>query len=151
MPIRQRAIPIKVVVAKLGLDGHDRGAKVIARSLRDAGMEVVYTGIFQTPDSIVRAVLEEDAQVLGISSLSGAHMEYTTEILRQLRQTGLDDVLVLVGGTIPAADAVEQAASVVEMQVAERDEVDGQGIEPRDPHRVEDWPPFDAPDPARLL
>jgi len=107
MQIRQRVIPIKVVVAKLGLDGHDRGAKVIARSLRDAGMEVVYTGIFQTPDSIVRTVLEEDAQVLGISSLSGAHMEYTTEILRQLRQIGLDDVLVLVGGTIPAADAVE--------------------------------------------
>ena len=107
MEPHRRAIPIKVVVAKLGLDGHDRGAKVIARSLRDAGMEVVYTGIFQTPDSVVRAVLEEDAQVLGISSLSGAHMEYTTEILRQLRQKGLDDVLVLIGGTIPTTDAVE--------------------------------------------
>lgn len=107
MQIRQRAIPIKVVVAKLGLDGHDRGAKVIARSLRDAGMEVVYTGIFQTPGSIVRTVVEEDAQVLGISSLAGAHMEYTTDILQQLRETGLDDVLVLVGGTIPAPDAVE--------------------------------------------
>lgn len=107
MTIRQRTIPIKVVVAKLGLDGHDRGAKVIARSLRDAGMEVVYTGIFQTPETIVRTVLEEDAQVLGISSLSGAHMEYTTEILAQLRELGLDDVLILVGGTIPAADGVE--------------------------------------------
>jgi methylmalonyl-CoA mutase C-terminal domain/subunit len=102
-----RAVPIKVVVAKLGLDGHDRGAKVIARSLRDAGMEVVYTGIFQTPESIVRIVLEEDAQVLGISSLAGAHLEYTSVILQQLREAGLDDVLVLVGGTIPAADGVE--------------------------------------------
>jgi methylmalonyl-CoA mutase C-terminal domain/subunit len=107
MQIRQRAVPIKVVVAKLGLDGHDRGAKVIARSLRDAGMEVVYTGIFQTPQSIVRTVLEEDAQVLGISSLAGAHLEYTSEILGLLRAEGLDDVLVLVGGTIPAADAAE--------------------------------------------
>jgi methylmalonyl-CoA mutase C-terminal domain/subunit len=96
---------IKVVVAKPGLDGHDRGAKVIARALRDAGMEVVYTGIFQTPASIVRTVLQEDADVLGISSLSGAHMEYTTEILDQLRQEGLDDVTVVVGGTIPTSDA----------------------------------------------
>jgi methylmalonyl-CoA mutase C-terminal domain/subunit len=96
---------IKVVVAKPGLDGHDRGAKVIARALRDAGMEVVYTGIFQTPASIVRTVLQEDADVLGISSLSGAHMEYTTEILDQLRQEGLDDVTVVVGGTIPTYDA----------------------------------------------
>ena len=102
-----RPFPIKVVIAKPGLDGHDRGAKVIARSLRDAGMEIVYTGIFQTPESIVRTVLEEDAQVLGISSLSGAHMEYTVEILRLLREEGLHDVLVLVGGTIPAADANE--------------------------------------------
>ncbi|MEK6719462.1 MAG: cobalamin B12-binding domain-containing protein [Chloroflexota bacterium] len=105
MQPRQGRRPIKVVVAKLGLDGHDRGAKVIARSLRDAGMEVVYTGIFQTPETIVRTVLEEDAEVLGISSLSGAHMEYTTDILDQLRQAGLDDVLVLVGGVIPTADA----------------------------------------------
>jgi methylmalonyl-CoA mutase C-terminal domain/subunit len=107
MPPPLRPVPIKVVVAKLGLDGHDRGAKVIARSLRDAGMEVVYTGIFQTPESIVRIVLEEDAQVLGISSLAGAHLEYTSVILQQLREAGLDDVLVLVGGTIPAADGVE--------------------------------------------
>jgi methylmalonyl-CoA mutase C-terminal domain/subunit len=107
MPTQQGAIPIKVVVAKPGLDGHDRGAKIIARSLRDAGMEVVYTGIFQTAQSIVRTVLEEDAQVLGISSLAGAHLEYTIEILDLLRAEGLDDVLVLVGGTIPAADAAE--------------------------------------------
>jgi methylmalonyl-CoA mutase, C-terminal domain len=97
--------PIKVVIAKPGLDGHDRGAKVIARALRDAGMEVVYTGIFRTPESIVRTVVQEDAQVLGISSLSGAHMEYTREVLTMLRNEGLDDVLVLVGGTIPASDA----------------------------------------------
>ncbi|HET9436183.1 MAG TPA: cobalamin B12-binding domain-containing protein [Candidatus Limnocylindrales bacterium] len=104
---------IKVVVAKPGLDGHDRGAKVIARSLRDAGMEVVYTGIFQSPESIVAVVLQEDAQVLGISSLAGAHLEYTTEILRLLRDAGLDDVLVLVGGTIPDVDAeVLRAAGV---------------------------------------
>ncbi len=107
MPTEQGTIPIKVVVAKPGLDGHDRGAKIIARSLRDAGMEVVYTGIFQTAQSIVRTVLEEDAQVLGISSLAGAHLEYTSEILELLRAEGLDDVLVLVGGTIPAADAAE--------------------------------------------
>jgi methylmalonyl-CoA mutase C-terminal domain/subunit len=100
-----RPIPIRVVVAKPGLDGHDRGAKVIARSLRDAGMEVVYTGIFQSPESIVQVVLQEDAQVLGISSLAGAHLEYTTEILRLLDAEGLGDVLVLVGGTIPDADA----------------------------------------------
>ena len=106
-------MPIKVVIAKPGLDGHDRGAKVIARSLRDAGMEVVYTGIFQTPESIVTVVLQEDAQVLGISSLAGAHLEYMTEILRLLREAGLDDVLVLVGGTIPDADAeILRAAGV---------------------------------------
>ena len=107
MPTQTPAVPIKVVIAKPGLDGHDRGAKVIARSLRDAGMEVVYTGIFQSAQSIVRAVIEEDAQVLGISSLVGAHLEYTTEVLELLREAGLDDVLVLVGGTIPASDAAE--------------------------------------------
>src|SRR5437868_13478659 len=85
--------PPKVVIAKPGLDGHDRGAKVIARSLRDAGMEVVYTGIFQSPESIVRTVIHEDAQVLGISSLSGAHLEYTRAIIELLRDEGaLSDV-----------------------------------------------------------
>lgn len=96
---------IKVVVAKPGLDGHDRGAKVVARALRDAGMEVVYTGIFQTPESIMRALVQEDARVLGLSSLSGAHMEYAEELCRLLRENNLSDVLFLVGGTIPEEDA----------------------------------------------
>ena len=96
---------IKVVLAKPGLDGHDRGAKVVARALRDSGMEVVYTGIFQTPDSILSAVLQEDAQVLGLSSLSGAHMEYAEELCQMLKDNGLGDVLFLVGGTIPEEDA----------------------------------------------
>ncbi|MGD9737367.1 MAG: cobalamin B12-binding domain-containing protein [Solirubrobacterales bacterium] len=99
--------PIKVVVAKPGLDGHDRGAKVVARSLRDAGMEVVYTGIFQTPESILRAVIQEDAQVLGLSSLSGAHMEYAEDLCTLLRENDREDVLFLVGGTIPEEDAAQ--------------------------------------------
>jgi methylmalonyl-CoA mutase C-terminal domain/subunit len=102
--------PIRVVVAKAGLDGHDRGARVIARALRDAGMEVIYTGIFQTPESIVSTVLEEDARVLGLSSLSGAHMEYAEGILELLHQNSLQDVLFLVGGTVPTADADELMA-----------------------------------------
>jgi methylmalonyl-CoA mutase C-terminal domain/subunit len=101
------AHPIKVVVAKPGLDGHDRGARVIARALRDAGMEVVYTGIFQTPESILKAVLQEDAQVLGLSSLSGAHLEYARDLASLLREHGLEDVLFVVGGTIPDGDAAE--------------------------------------------
>jgi methylmalonyl-CoA mutase C-terminal domain/subunit len=101
----RRGGPIKVVVAKPGLDGHDRGAKVVARALRDAGMEVVYTGIFQTPDSILRAVIQEDAAVLGLSSLSGAHMEYAEELCQMLRYNDLEDVVFLVGGTIPDDDA----------------------------------------------
>lgn len=96
---------IRVLVAKPGLDGHDRGAKVVARALRDAGMEVVYTGIFQSPESILRAVIQEDADVLGLSSLSGAHLEYAVEISELLKQNGADDVLFLVGGTIPDEDA----------------------------------------------
>ena len=99
--------PIKVVVAKPGLDGHDRGAKVVARALRDAGMEVVYTGIFQSPESILRAVIQEDAAVLGLSSLSGAHMEYAVDLCRMLRENDREDVLFLVGGTIPDEDAAE--------------------------------------------
>jgi methylmalonyl-CoA mutase, C-terminal domain len=97
--------PPKVVIAKPGLDGHDRGAKVVARALRDAGMEVVYTGIFQSPESIVTTVLHEDADVLGLSSLSGAHLEYAEDIVTLLREKGRDDVLFLVGGTIPGHDA----------------------------------------------
>jgi methylmalonyl-CoA mutase C-terminal domain/subunit len=95
---------IRVVIAKPGLDGHDRGAKVVARALRDAGMEVIYTGIFQTPDSILRAVIDEDAAVLGLSSLSGAHMEYAEELCEMLRENEMD-ILFLVGGTIPDDDA----------------------------------------------
>lgn len=102
---------IKVVIAKPGLDGHDRGAKVVARSLRDAGMEVVYTGIFQSPESILRAVIQEDADVLGLSSLSGAHLEYALEIQKLLEENGADDVVFLVGGTIPKEDA-DQLRSV---------------------------------------
>ena len=99
--------PIKVVVAKPGLDGHDRGAKVVARALRDAGMEVIYTGIFQSPELILRAVIQEDAAVLGLSSLSGAHMEYAIDLCRMLRENDREDVLFLVGGTIPAQDIPE--------------------------------------------
>jgi methylmalonyl-CoA mutase C-terminal domain/subunit len=100
----QRPTPIRVVIAKPGLDGHDRGAKVVARALRDAGMEVIYTGIFQTPESILRAVIDEDAAVLGLSSLSGAHMEYAEELCEMLRENEMD-ILFLVGGTIPDDDA----------------------------------------------
>jgi methylmalonyl-CoA mutase, C-terminal domain len=96
---------IRVVIAKPGLDGHDRGAKVIARALRDAGMEVIYTGLHQTPEQIVETVVQEDADAIGISILSGAHMTLVPRILELLRNEGADDVLVLVGGTIPAPDA----------------------------------------------
>lgn len=95
---------IRVVIAKPGMDGHDRGAKVIARSLRDAGMEVIYTGIFQTPESIVETVLQEDVEVLGISLLSGAHLHYAKEISLLLNKHGLENVLFLIGGTIPEED-----------------------------------------------
>lgn len=95
---------IRVVIAKPGLDGHDRGAKVVARALRDAGMEVIYTGIFGTPEEIVATVLQEDAEVLGVSILSGAHVEYVTAIAHLLRERGLGDVLFLLGGTIPKRD-----------------------------------------------
>ena len=97
--------PIRVVVAKPGLDGHDRGAKIIARSLRDAGMEVIYTGLHQTPEQIVATVLQEDADAVGISILSGAHMTLVPRILDGLRRAGADDVLIIVGGTIPGDDA----------------------------------------------
>jgi len=96
--------PIRVVVAKPGLDGHDRGAKVIARALRDAGMEVIYTGLRQTPEQIVSAALQEDADVIGLSILSGAHMHICPRVVELLRQQGLDDVLVVVGGIIPDVD-----------------------------------------------
>ncbi len=95
---------IRVVIAKPGLDGHDRGAKIIARALRDSGMEVIYTGLHQTPEQIVETALQEDADAVGISILSGAHMTLVPRILEGLRSQGLDDVLVVVGGTIPKAD-----------------------------------------------
>jgi methylmalonyl-CoA mutase C-terminal domain/subunit len=95
---------IRVVIAKPGLDGHDRGAKVIARALRDAGMEVIYTGLRQTPEQIVSAALQEDADVIGLSILSGAHMHICPRIMTLLREQGLDDVLVVVGGIIPESD-----------------------------------------------
>ena len=98
---------IRVVVAKPGLDGHDRGAKIIARSLRDAGMEVIYTGLHQTPEQIVETAIQEDADAVGISILSGAHMTLVPRILEGLRGQGAEDVLVIVGGTIPTADAEE--------------------------------------------
>ena len=95
---------IRVLVAKPGLDGHDRGAKVIARALRDAGMEVIYTGIFQTSEMITRTVVEEDADVLGLSILSGAHLHFAEEICRSLREHAEKDVLVLMGGIFPPPD-----------------------------------------------
>src|SRR2546422_6477572 len=93
---------IRVVIAKVGLDGHDRGAKVIARALRDAGMEVIYTGLHQTPEQIVETVIQEDADAVGVSILSGAHMTLIPRILELLRKNEVDDVLVVLGGTIPA-------------------------------------------------
>src|SRR6266498_3973786 len=98
---------IRVIVAKPGLDGHDRGAKVIARAFRDAGFEVIYTGLRQTPEQIVNAALQEDADVIGISVLSGAHMTLCPRIMELMKKEGLDDVLVLVGGIIPDQDIVK--------------------------------------------
>ena len=96
---------IRVLIAKPGLDGHDRGAKVIARALRDAGMEVIYTGLRQTPEMIVEAALQEDVDVIGLSILSGAHMTLVPRILTLLREQGMEDVAVLVGGIVPKEDA----------------------------------------------
>jgi methylmalonyl-CoA mutase C-terminal domain/subunit len=95
---------IRVIIAKPGLDGHDRGAKVIARALRDAGMEVIYTGLRQTPELIASAALQEDADVIGLSILSGAHNHIAPRLMELLRKQGLDDVLVLIGGIIPDVD-----------------------------------------------
>jgi methylmalonyl-CoA mutase C-terminal domain/subunit len=95
---------IRVVIAKPGLDGHDRGAKVIARALRDAGMEVIYTGLRQTPEQIVTAALQEDADVIGLSILSGAHNHIAPKLMELLKAKGLDDVLVVIGGIIPDVD-----------------------------------------------
>ena len=102
-----------MVIAKPGLDGHDRGAKIIARALRDAGMEVIYTGLHQTPEQIVETAIQEDADAVGISILSGAHMTLVPRILDLLKENGADDVLVVVGGTIPTDDIVELKAQGV--------------------------------------
>jgi len=99
--------PIRVLIAKPGLDGHDRGAKVIARALRDAGMEVIYTGLRQTPEMIVNAALQEDVQVIGLSILSGAHNTIVPRVMNLLQEREMDDVLVVVGGIIPDEDAAQ--------------------------------------------
>ena len=99
--------PIRIVIAKPGLDGHDRGAKIIARSLRDAGMEVIYTGLHQTPEQIVETVIQEDADAVGLSILSGAHMTLVPKVIELLKAQDAGDVVVTVGGTIPAQDIPE--------------------------------------------
>jgi len=103
------AAPIRVVVAKPGLDGHDRGAKVVARALRDAGMEVIYTGLHQTPEQIVDTAIQEDADCVGLSVLSGAHMTLFARVLALLRERGAEDIVVFGGGIIPEADLPELA------------------------------------------
>ena len=104
-PADSGRVPIRVLVAKPGLDGHDRGAKIIARALRDAGMEVIYTGLRQTPEMIVNAALQEDVQVIGLSILSGAHNAIVPRVLELLREKDMADVKVIVGGIIPDEDA----------------------------------------------
>ena len=105
---------IRVVIAKPGLDGHDRGAKVIARALRDAGMEVIYTGLRQTPEQIVAAALQEDADAIGLSILSGAHMHICPRVMELLKEKRLDDVLVVVGGIIPDVDIPKLRAAGID-------------------------------------
>ena len=105
--------PYRVVVAKPGLDGHDRGVRVIARALRDAGFEVIYTGLFQTPAMVAEAVLQEDADAVGLSVLSGAHMTLFPEVIRELHERQLDDVLVFGGGIIPGEDVASLEAAGV--------------------------------------
>jgi methylmalonyl-CoA mutase C-terminal domain/subunit len=99
--------PIRVLVAKVGLDGHDRGAKVLVRALRDAGMEVIYTGLHQTPEMVVEAAIQEDVDVIGLSSLSGGHQTLFPRVLEGLRDAGMDDVLIVAGGIIPPEDVEE--------------------------------------------
>ena len=107
MPDTATARKIRVVVAKPGLDGHDRGAKIIARALRDAGMEVIYTGLHQTPEQIAETVIQEDADAVGLSILSGAHMTLVPKVVEILKAQGVEDVVITVGGTIPADDIPE--------------------------------------------
>lgn len=103
----ENAVPIRMLIAKPGLDGHDRGAKVMARAFRDAGFEVIYTGLFQTPEMIANAALQEDVSVVGLSILSGAHLTLFPRIMEELHSRGLDDILVVAGGTIPNEDRPE--------------------------------------------
>ena len=115
-PHRRGGGPVRVLVAKPGLDGHDRGAKVVARALRDAGMEVIYTGLRQTPEMIVEAALQEDVDVIGLSILSGAHNTLVERVLQLLRDRQVEDIVVLVGGIIPTADVLGlKAAGVAEV------------------------------------
>src|SRR5438132_6143583 len=109
-PVPSSPVPIRVVLAKIGLDGHDRGIKVVARALRDAGMHVIYVGLWQTPEAVARAVADEDADWLGLSLLSGAHMTLVPRVLQALRDNGLADVGVMVGGIIPEADVPQLMA-----------------------------------------
>lgn len=102
--------PIRVIIAKVGLDGHDRGVKIVARTLRDAGMDVVYTGLHRTPEEVVEAAIQEDVDVLGVSILSGAHMTVFPRITRLLKERGADDILVVGGGVIPDEDLPKLAA-----------------------------------------
>ena len=106
--------PIRVLVAKVGLDGHDRGARVVARCLRDAGMDVIYTGLHRTPEEVVVAAMQEDVDILGISLLSGAHMTILPRVIEQLRKAGAEDILVVAGGVIPEEDV----APLLKMGVA---------------------------------
>jgi methylmalonyl-CoA mutase C-terminal domain/subunit len=106
--------PIRVLIAKVGLDGHDRGAKVVARCLRDAGMDVIYTGLHRTPDEVVVAAMQEDVDILGVSLLSGAHMTILPKLMQGLRERGADDIIVVAGGVIPDADV----SSLLKMGVA---------------------------------
>jgi len=99
--------PIRVLVAKIGLDGHDRGAKVVARTLRDAGMEVIYTGLHRTPEEVVNAAVQEDVDVIGVSSLSGAHMTLIPRVLQLMKAADAEDILVVAGGVIPDEDVAE--------------------------------------------
>ena len=131
--------PIRILIAKPGLDGHDRGAKVLVRALRDAGFEVVYTGLFQTPEMIAATALQEDVQVIGLSILSGAHMTLFPRIMDEIRARGLDDILVVAGGTIPKADIpVIKALGV--------NQVFGPGIPL---NAIVDFIRANAPDPSR--
>jgi len=114
----QAADRIRVIVAKVGLDGHDRGVKVVARTLRDAGMDVIYTGLHRTPEEIVEAAVQEDVDVIGVSILSGAHMTVFPKIVAGLRQRGADDILVVGGGVIPDDDVVKlKEAGVKELML----------------------------------